>query len=202
MTLAVKIRSREGRLGGFTLLEMMFTLSLIAILVGVSVVSYKPDSPAKQMQQATVKIEALSARGHTMALLHQKPFWLRFERNRVVLEGAEVEAVDTRSDEEQFASDDPRESEEEEQEISHAVEYDEFIFSEGMEVFVRRWGAAEMAWFHQEKEEDPVIFWNYESSGLCEPISIRFEIGENWTQLEMDPLTGRVSEETSEIYDR
>lgn len=201
MTLAVKIRSRDGRSGGFTLLEMMFTLSLIAVLVGVSVVSYKPDSPAKQMQKATVQIEALSARGHTMALLHQKPFWLRFERNRVVLEGAELESVDTRSDEEQFASDDPRETDEE-AEISRTVEYDEFIFSEGMEVFVRRWGAAERAWFHQEKEEDPVIFWNYESSGLCEPISIRIEIEENWTQLEMDPLTGRVSDETSEIYDR
>lgn len=201
MTLAVKIRSRDGRSGGFTLLEMMFTLSLIAVLVGVSVVSYKPDSPAKQMQKATVQIEALSARGHTMALLHQKLFWLRFERNRVVLEGAELESVDTRSDEEQFASDDPRETDEE-AEISRTVEYDEFIFSEGMEVFVRRWGAAERAWFHQEKEEDPVIFWNYESSGLCEPISIRIEIEENWTQLEMDPLTGRVSDETSEIYDR
>lgn len=187
-------------MGGFTLLEMMFTLSLIAILVGVSVVSYKPDSPAKQMQKATVQIEALSARGHTMAMLHQKPFWLRFERGRVVLEGAELESVDTRSDEEQLAMDDSGEPIAEE--ISRTVEYDEFLFTEGMEVFVRRWGAAEMAWFHQEKEEDPVIFWNYESSGLCEPISLRIEIGENWTELEMDPLTGRVSDETSEIYDR
>jgi hypothetical protein len=177
----------------------MFTISLVAILVTVSVVSYKPDSPAKKMREAVVELEALAAQGHTMAMLHQKPFWLRFERNRVLLEGASLSEVNTSGVPEIEGSEQLAVPEEE---LSRVTEYESYSFPEGMEVFVRRWGAAEQAWFHQQKEGDPYIFWNFESNGLCEPISLRFELGESWTVLEMDPLTARIADETSEIYDR
>jgi len=173
--LVAKTRSPRSRVGGFTLLEIMFTISLIAILVGVSVVSYRPDSPAKQMKRAVVEIEALSARGHTMSLLHQKPFWLRFEQYRVVLEGAELETVNAGNpvgfEQEDDLTGLPDGGD------SPLVEYDEFVFSEGMDVLIRRWGDAPQAWFHQQKETDPVIYWSFASSGLCEPISIRLELG-------------------------
>jgi len=200
MISAVKIRSPRSRAGGFTLLEIMFTISLIAILVGVSVVSYRPDSPAKQMKKAVVQIEALSARAHTMGVLHQKPFWLRFEQDRVVLEGAQIESISTSvPGADSFSEELTRPFDDE---ASRTVEYDEFRFSAGMDVLIRRWGDAHNAWFHQQKPEDPVIYWRFGSSGLCEPLSIRLEIGESWTELEMDPLTARVADESSEVYDR
>ncbi|MFD2304394.1 pilus assembly FimT family protein [Roseibacillus ishigakijimensis] len=187
--------------GGFTLLEMMVTLSLVALLISFVFMAYKPDSPAERMKRAVVELEALSARGHTMAVLHQKPFWLRFERNKVILQGAELTEVDTSAPSEEFGASYEEElaAATEVQELT--VDYDSFEFPAGMEVFVRRWGAPFQAWFHQEKPEDPAIFWNFEQSGLCEPISLRLEIGESWTELEMDPLTARVADESSEIYD-
>lgn len=201
MILVVRTRSSRFQQGGFTLLEMMITISLVALLIGFVFVSYKPDSTTEKMKKASIELEALSARGHTMAMLHQKPFWLRFERNRVVLQGAELTSVDTSGPTEEFVDTFERESAEGGEESSLIVDYDSFVFPEGLEVFVRRWGATPQAWFHQEKPEDPVIFWNFEEGGLCEPISMRMEIDESWTELEMDPLTARVADEASEIYD-
>ena len=192
--------AQRSRQRGFTLLEMMVVLGLIVLLLSFVFVAYKPDSDAEKMKRAVVQMEALSARGHTMAMLHQKPFWLRFERNKVILQGAELTEVDTSGFSDEFGSSagdgvgaNPVES--------RIVSYDSFEFPEGMDVFVRRWGAAQQAWFHQEKPEDPVIFWNFEQGGLCEPLSLRMEIDKSWTELEMDPLTARVADETSEIYD-
>lgn len=190
-----------SRQGGFTLLEMMVTLSLVALMVSFVFMQYKPDSPSERMKKASVSLEALSARGHTMAILHQKPFWLRFERNQVILQGAELTSVDTSGPSEELGASFAEENAEANQVQSLIVDYDSYTFPEGLEVFVRRWGAAQQAWFHQEKPEDPVIFWNFEQSGLCEPISLRLEIDKSWTELEMDPLTARVADEFSEIYD-
>lgn len=183
------------------MLEMMITISLVALLISFVFVSYKPDSNSEKMKKASIELEALSARGHTMAILHQKPFWLRFERNRVLLQGPELSSVDTSAPSNELNSAFFEEDIQSEEVESLVVDYDSFEFPEGLEVFVRRWGAAHQAWFRQEKKEDPVIFWNFEQSGLCEPISLRMVIEESWTELEMDPLTARVADETSEIYD-
>lgn len=199
MILEAKIRVSTVR-AGFTLLEIMFTISLIAILVTVSIVAYKPDSAAKKMRRSTIKMEAMAARGHTMAKLHQKPFWLRLERDRVVLEGAALEeptvGVGLAVEVDEFEEEQP------DVDATELVEYDSYTFPEGMEVYLRRWGANEVAWFHQEKESDPILYWSFGPNGLCEPISIKFEIDKSWAILEMDPLTARVADETSEIYDQ
>ena len=178
----------------------MVTLGLMGLIFGLVIVSYNPDSNADKMKKATIELEALSARAHTMAMLHQQPFWLRFERNRVILQGGDLSVVNTSSEEGLDAIDEEELTEDGEERVP-IVDFDSFEFPEGMEVFVRRWGAPENKWLHQEKKTDPVIFWNFAENGLCEPLSLRFEIEESWVVLEMDPLTALVSDETSEIYD-
>lgn len=201
MISAIRIRRGSSLQRGFTLLEVMVVLGLIALLISFVFVVYKPDSHSEQMQRVSVKLEALSARGHTMALLHQQPFWLRFERNRVTLQGGEISEVDTSSPVDEFASSFGEDGLEGVEERSPIVDYDSFDFPAGMEVLVRRWGAGSTEWFHQKKPEDPVIFWNFAENGLCEPLSLRLEIERSWVELEMDPLTARIADESSEIYD-
>ena len=199
-TSAVRTLKRTEQ-AGFTLLEIMFAIGLIALMVTVAFVSYKPDSAGLAMQKASVELESLAARGHTMAVLHQKPFWLRFDGRKVILEGAELEQVEV-----------PLEGfyDEEEnlefqrvriEDVKRTVEYETYEPEERLKIFVRRWGAQELDWFRKEKEEQADIYWEFESTGLCEPISIRFEIEDSWMELGMDPLTGRIQEELSEIYD-
>ena len=86
MISVVRTKSSQSQ-RGFTLLEMIVALGLIALLLTFVFVAYNPDSDADKMKKATVELEALSARGHTMAVLHQRPFWLRFERDQVILQG-------------------------------------------------------------------------------------------------------------------
>lgn len=201
MTSVVKNRRMSAQLRGFSLLEVMVTLSMFGLLFALVFVSFNPDNSADKMTKAKVQLEALSARGHTMAMLHQKPFWLRFERNRVILQGGELAKVDTSAPSDEFGASFAEENAESNEEKTLIVDYDSFEFPEGLEVFVRRWGAGENEWFHQEKPKDPVIFWNFSENGLSEPISLRLEIEKSWMELEMDPLTALVSDQTSEIYD-
>ena len=177
----------------------MVALVIIGLMFGLVFTYFNPDSDSDKMKKATVKLEALSARGHSMAMLHQKPFWLRFERNRVILQGAELASVDTSGGGFGDGAEGGRGDDGERR--SNIVSYETFDFPEGIDVFVRRWGAAQNEWFHQENKEDPVIFWNFTENGLCEPISLRLEIEKSWIELEMDPLTALVSDETSELYD-
>ncbi|MEM9283695.1 MAG: type II secretion system protein [Verrucomicrobiota bacterium] len=197
-TSAVKIRNFKRQFSGFTLLEIIFALSLIGLMVTIAFVSYKPDGANQKMTKAAVELESLSARGHTMAVLHQKPFWLEFRQDRVVLRGAELTTVRTSPIE--FERDGDL-FEEDVVQTSRAIDYEAYVYPEDLTLFVRRWGAGLNEWFRQEKDEDAPFIWRFESTGLCEPISLRMVVEESWIELEMDPLTGRVMDEQSEIYD-
>jgi hypothetical protein len=69
-------------------------MSIILVVIGIGLV-YQFNSQDKELLRKTsVKIEAMSSRGHAMSVLHQKPFWLRIEHDKVVLAGADVRNQD------------------------------------------------------------------------------------------------------------
>ncbi|HEY8966153.1 MAG TPA: hypothetical protein VIM58_06910 [Candidatus Methylacidiphilales bacterium] len=41
----------------------------------------------------------------------------------------------------------------------------------------------------------PALFWHFHSSGLCDPLEVRFSRGESWIELAFDPLTASPSSE-------
>ena len=166
-----------------TLLEVVIALSLVALIVGIGVVKYVDGTEERIIRTGAMKIEAMASRGHGMAILHQKPFWLRFEQGRVVLAGADLK--EGREEEDEFKW------EVGEEEAPAEVIYDEFS-TEAL-VLLRRWGAAEDDW--QEPGEDKVVTWNFQSTGLCEPVGIRVEFEDSWIMMSMHPLTARVEDE-------
>jgi hypothetical protein len=172
-----------------TLLEVVIAMSLIVILLGLGVVKFAAGSDERDLRKAVSRIEAMSSRGHAMSILHQKPFWLRFEEGQVILAGADVRA-EPASDEVLGAPLDWDEEDEPEE-----VVYD--TFQTPVAVGLRRWGAKEDAWTFPEEEK--VVTWSYQSSGLCEPVSLRVELGESWVVMHMHPLTARIEEEEMEI---
>ena len=50
-----------------------------------------------------------------------------------------------------------------------------------------------------EPEEGESVVWQFQSTGLCEPISIRVAKAESYIIMHMNPLTARVDEEESVI---
>ena len=174
---------------GFSLIEMVIALTLVVLIVGIGVVGYASGRDERVLREAAVRVEAMASRGHAMAVLHQKPFWLRIEEDRVVLAGADLEREPEAADEES------RWDQLEEPEEAKEVVYEEFS-SEAL-IRLRRWGAPEEDWLQPKNNE--FILWHFQSTGLCEPVSFRIEKEESWIVLHMHPLTGRVEEEEMSI---
>ena len=174
---------------GFSLIEMVIALSLVVLVISIGAISFKGSETERIMSEASINIEAMASRGHAMSVLHQKPFWLRFEDGRVFLVGADIKPAP-------IVEPEFEESWEEEvvNEVREVV-YEEF--STPAEISLRRWGAPADEWITPKKDE--FLFWQFQSTGLCEPVSIRIILDESWIILHMHPLTGRVEEEESSI---
>ncbi len=186
--------SRRGpaqRPGGFTLLEVILAVSIILMVIGIGLV-YQFNSQEKELlRKASIKIEAMASRGHAMSLLHQKPFWLRIEHNKVVLAGANVRSQDLLEPEALAGLTEDGEFSESNEEIYDTLESGETV------VEIRRWGTQEDAWIRPGEGES--VIWQFQSTGLCEPVSIRVEREDSYIIMHMNPLTARVDEEEAVI---
>lgn len=169
-----------------TLLEVVIALSLVALIVGIGVIKYEDGSEERAIRQGASRIEAMASRAHAMSILHQKPFWLRFEEGRVILAGADINTPVADEGERSDLKWDSLERPE-----SREVIYDEYA-TEAL-LSVNRWGTAEDEWL--EPNEDEQLTWQFQSTGLCEPVGIRLEVEDSWVIMRMHPLTARVEDE-------
>lgn len=176
---------RLVRNSGMTLLEVVIALSLAGLIAGIGVLKYEDSYEERTLRKAASKVEAMASRGHAMSILHQKPFWLRFEEGKVVLAGADVNTPVESEEGEQFRWD------ELEAPDTREVIYDEYATDAVLSV--HRWGSAEDDWI--EAAEDVSVTWQFQSTGLCEPVGIRLDVEDSWVIMFMHPLTARVDEE-------
>ena len=86
----------------------------------------------------------------------------------------------------------------EDEEFSESNEevYDTMEAGEAI-IGLRRWGTQDDAWV--EPEEGESIIWQFQSTGLCEPVSIRVARAGSYIIMHMNPLTARVDEEEAVI---
>jgi hypothetical protein len=63
-------------------------------------------------------------------------------------------------------------------------------FPEGAQVELRHWG--ETSWKSPSSDER----WRFSHEGLCEPLQIRLTLGKATLEMQFDPLTGAVAEES------
>ena len=68
----------------------------------------------------------------------------------------------------------------------------------GVQLLVRPWGTTQ--WLRPGGDNKaPAFAWNFDPSGLCEPIGLRLERGPSSYEIDFHPLTGGVDEERVEI---
>ena len=194
MTLAARSNSsrpQSGLHGGLTLLETILAMMVILLVIGVGVSFQIGSGTDEILRKASIRIEAMSSRGHAMSVLHQKPFWIRVEHDKVILAGADVRSrgpedptvVAGLTEDEDFS--------ESNEEIYDTLDSGETV------VALRRWGTQDDAWI--EPEEGESIIWQFQSTGLCEPVSIRVATEDSYIIMHMNPLTARIDEEQSVI---
>ena len=194
MTLAAKTRS-NGRLpAGFTLLEMVIVLMILALVLGSSITMMVLSKDERTLSSATGELESLAKRARTIAALQQKPYALEFYENRISLMPLAEAMLDPV--EREKAGMVLRAADDDEESSSLSVTRDAWVAEDNTEIFVRRWASDTLIPISTKSRQ----VWRFDPEGPCEPLTVRFRVGKSWSESEFNPLTAGIRDTQSEIY--
>lgn len=185
MTSAARTRNSLSR--GFTLLEIVISLTIMGLIAGgaLGVMLYSSDE--RTLREASTEIEAMAKRARASAILNQTPYALEFSESGVRMMPL-AEALGVRDD---------RASARREKggDVPKGGQRMDFRLAPDMGLYVRRWGAR--GWDHVAKRV--VHVWRFDPDGLSEPLSLRLVLGKNWMEDEYHPLTASIRDSQMEI---
>ncbi|MFT4550311.1 MAG: prepilin-type N-terminal cleavage/methylation domain-containing protein [Verrucomicrobiales bacterium] len=194
--------SARQRRGGFTLIEMVITLVIITLIIGAAIVSLNAVGPKKELMQPAVKMKVFARKAIGLARNTQRPHSIFMNSDYFVLRETHM-----REDDVEAAlgpkKDDGRRinfkvrDEDEEQETAQVRVVERFDLIEGMRILVKRYNDKE---WRVPKNED----WNFYTSGISDPMMIRFETDKGFIEMDFNPLTGKLQMEGErfEIYNK
>ena len=171
---------------GFTLLEIVFVLGMIAMLAVWLTVSVTTVDTEQQLREAIGSIEALTKRGRSIAVMQQRPYQITISESSISMapQYTRGEAMEVYGDEEDEGT---------------REDFEDVIVSESTDAEVkyeiRRWRSD--VW--QVIEGDEKVRLTVDPIGLVEPISIRCSKGKSWIIQELHPLTGGVRDEEMSV---
>lgn len=190
MTRAVRTtKGSKSSAAGFTLLEIVVVLVLIAVLTGGAISVMVSSDDDRAFKESSAEIEALAKRARTVAALQQRPYALEFFENRVrlmPLAEAIIEPAERQKAEAML-------------EINNsggASVHAEWSSDEDMGMQVRRW--ASDTWIPINEKSRQV--WRFDPEGFCEPVGVRLETKKSWMEMEFHPLTGSIRYTSKEVY--
>jgi len=183
------VHSRQRN--GFTLVELVVTLFIITLIIGIATLSMSAAGPKKKLLKPSVKMKVFAQKALSLARNSRRPHSIYMNKDYFVLRESHMrqedveDALDPRlrfSDDEEIPA----------AEIRVVERYD---LDEGMEMQVKR--LYDKDW-RTPKNED----WNFYTSGICDPIMIRFSTEDGFIEMEFNPLTAKLQldGEAFEIY--
>ena len=181
--------TKNRQVAGFTLLEIVFVLSMIAILVTWLTVSLSTVESEQKLREAASRIELLAKRGLSIAVMQQRPYQLTITASSVSIAPRYALGPDEAvyMENEQDGAGGESES------------FDDITASEAIDADVsyeiKRWQSDD--WVALEGDKRIVITLN--PIGLIEPFMIRCSMGESWIMHELHPLTAGVRDEEMSI---
>lgn len=189
MTAAARSKGSKPAGAGFTLLEIVVVLVLIAVLAGGAIGMMASSDDERRLKDSSGEIEALAKRARTVAALQQRPYALEFFDNRVSLMPLAEAIIEPAAREKASARLELAGNQ------SGSVHADWTADSE-MRIAVRRW--ASDTWFPIDSKSRQV--WRFDPEGFCEPLGVRLEAGPSWMEMEFHPLTGSIRYTSKEVY--
>jgi prepilin-type N-terminal cleavage/methylation domain-containing protein len=190
------------RRGGFTLIELVITLFIITLIIGAATMTLNTAGPKKTLLRPAVKMKVFARKALGLSRNTQRPHSIFMEPDFFVLRETYMrqedidEALGPKRDSGgrriDFKVDD-----EDEEAVPEIRVVERYILDEGTQIRVRRYNEKE---WHTPKKED----WNFYTSGICDPIMIRFETEDGFIEMEFNPLTAKLQldGESFEIYDQ
>ncbi len=170
---------------GFTLLEMVIVLSIIAAIATMAVLSQGNVQAEQRLRESIGSIESLAKRGRNIAVRQQRAYQLVISEESISIGAQYARAEDGGGN-----NYDEVAVRKKFEDITDIEETDSEVIYE-----VKRWGSD--TW--QLIERDKKVVLTIEPTGLVEPISIRCSMGNSWIIQELHPLTAGVRNEEMNI---
>lgn len=164
---------RPSRTQGFTLLELCVVMMVMALMIGLAVFSFQGLDGEGAMRRPASELESMAKEAVRRASLYESPQVIAFEKTGFVM---------------QYRQDtDPSRKTEKSEKWQRRV-----TVPPEMKILIRRWGSKK--WVPAPGEH-----WIISAGGFCEPLEVRLELGESFLQMEFDPLSGGVREESMRV---
>jgi prepilin-type N-terminal cleavage/methylation domain-containing protein len=152
---------------GFTLLEMIVVLFIIAALTGVAAFSFLGLDESEALRKPAAELEFMVREAVRRASALEQPQVIQFEKNAF--------SINYRGDSASLSY------------LSGTGDRHWLRRTQGpdhMTIMLRHWGAKE---WQPAKDQHWIV-----QPGLCEPLTVRFELEGSWLEMEFHPLTGAV----------
>ena len=175
----------QGR--GFTLIEIIMVLTIAALVIGGAMGAMVYSSDERHLRKASGEIELMAKQARTMSILHQTPYALEFREGSIRL----LPFAQAGTAEKKTALSRTREAS---PESGGSSENRQFNLEHGMTLSIRHWNSSE--WLATSKN---VQCWRFDPDGICEPISIRLALGNNWAEDTYHPLTASIRDSQLEV---
>lgn len=176
----------SDRRGGFTLIEIVLAMLIASILIGGAIGFMVYSSDERVLRDVSGEVEILAKRARTTSVLQQTPYALEFRDGVVRL----MPLAEAGADEQLTALGRSIGGVTAEPRSGKSPVRAEFAFPVDMNVVLRRWNSE--TWLTTEKNS--LHIWRFDPDGLCEPITLRYEINESRAQDTFHPLTATISE--------
>lgn len=170
---------------GFTLIEVVISFVLIVLIIGVGVLSLATESARKQITKPAGELKKYARRGLQMAINQRRAFAIQLTPDSFALREGSMDTVGEDGID-RFSSDSFDESIEDESPSGMLGAYQ---LDELMTLEVRRWGEK----YFRKPEGDA---WVFEPSGICEPIGIKLIHEKGFIEMEFNPLTAKIQEQS------
>ena len=191
MRFADNIRSRLGRRArAFTLIEIMVSLVLITLIIGIGVLSLDSLNDEKKLRTPAGKMRDMAREAMRRAITKQRSFSIFINQNFFMLRETYVRQEDVdkfhKEQNTQFQQKSLFENEDVVKPTQRIVE--RYELTEGMTMQMRRW-------IDSEFSEPKGLEWVFSPSGICEPVTIRFSNEKGYIEMDFNPLTAKVQDE-------
>lgn len=157
---------------GFTLLEMVFAMLVLAILVGVGIAGTSYFWKGERVETSARKMQSVMMRAMRLGVAEQKRYAVVLDTTQVrLIHASDVLLVEDGDGDEEVVS------------------IEQMLLPTGIEVFVRRWEEEDWRQVELEVLDFPV-------SGICEPVAFRLVDGGDVLEFVLHPLTAFPVDET------